>query len=52
MMLAKSVLANFILELNSNISIMLYELASESLDEVIKKVKMIEIGQKNISEVV
>ena len=43
-MLAESVLADFMLGLNPNISIMLYELASESLDEVIRKAKMIEMG--------
>ncbi len=52
MMLAKSILADFILELDLNISIMLYGLASESLDEVIRKAKVIEIGQRNASEVV
>jgi len=42
-MLAKSILTDFMLELDSNISIMLYKLASRNLDEAIKKVKIIEI---------
>ena len=52
MMLTESVLADFISELNLNISIMLYELVSRSLDEAIRKAKMIEIGQKNTLGVV
>jgi len=52
MMLAKSILANFILGLNLNISIILYGLVSESLDKVIRKAKIIEIGQKNALRVV
>ncbi len=49
MMLAESVLADFMSELDSNISIILYGLASESLDKAIRKAKMIEIGQRNAS---
>ncbi len=52
MMSAKSILANFISELDPNISIMLYRLALKSLDEVIRKTKMIEIDQRNASEVI
>ncbi len=44
MMPVESVLADFMLELDSNISIMLYGLASRSLDEAIRKAKMIEMG--------
>src|SRR6266498_5115129 len=47
MMPADSVLADFISELDSQISIMLYGLALASLDEAIMKAKMIEMGQKN-----
>ena len=43
-MLAKSVLIDFISELDPNISIILYGLVSESLDEAIRKAKMIKIG--------
>ncbi len=43
-MSAKSVLADFISGFDSNISIMLYGLVSGSLDETIRKVKMIEMG--------
>ncbi len=46
---AKSILADFISELDLNISIMQYGLALESLDEVIRKAKVIEIGQRNTS---
>ena len=49
MMLADSILADFMSGLNPNISILLYGLAPTSLDEVIMKAKMIEMGQKNIS---
>ncbi len=44
MMLADSVLTDFILELDPNIFILLYELASTNLDETIMKTKIIEIG--------
>ncbi len=44
MILVKSILANFMLRLNSNILIILYRLVLKSLDEIIKKAKMIEIG--------
>ena len=47
MMPADSVLADFISELDSQISIMLYRLALASLDEAIMKAKMVEMGQKN-----
>jgi len=48
-MSAKSVLADFMLGLNSNISIMLYGLVPENLNKAIRKAKMIEIGQRNTS---
>ncbi len=38
------------LGLDSNISMLLYELALTSLDEAIMKAKIIEIEQKNASE--
>ncbi len=44
---AKSILADFMLGFDPNISIMLYRLVPESLDKAIRKAKMIEIGQKN-----
>ena len=44
---ADSVLANFMSELDPNIFILLYGLASINLDKVIIKAKIIEIGQKN-----
>ena len=47
MMLADSILADFMLGLDPNISILLYGLALTNLDEAIMKAKMIEIGQKN-----
>ena len=47
MMSAKSVLANFMSGLDLNISIILYELVLRSLNEAIRKVKMIEIDQRN-----
>jgi len=47
MMPPDSVLADFMSELDSQISVMLYELALASLDKAIMKAKMIEIGQKN-----
>jgi len=43
MMLAESILADFMSGLDPNISIMLYGLALESLDETIRKVKIIEM---------
>ncbi len=43
MMPANSVLADFMFELNPNISILLYGLVPTNLDEVIMKAKMIEI---------
>jgi len=52
MISADSILADFIFRLDSNISILLYELVSTSLDEAIMKAKMIEIGQKNVSRVI
>ena len=47
MMLADSILADFMLGLDPNISMLLYGLALTSLDKAIIKAKMIEIGQKN-----
>ncbi len=52
MMSADSVLADFMSELNSNISMLLYGLALTNLDEAIMKAKIIEIGQKNASGVI
>ena len=49
MMPADSVLADFMLGLDPNISMLLYELALINLDEAIMKTKMIEMGQKNTS---
>ena len=43
-MLADSILANFMLKLDLNISMLLYELALTNLDEAIIKAKMIEMG--------
>ncbi len=48
MMPADSILADFISELDSNILILLYNLALTNLNEAIMKAKMIEIGQKNV----
>ncbi len=42
-MSTNSILMNFIFELNSNILILLYGLASRSLDKIIRKTKMIKI---------
>ncbi len=42
-MSAESVLVDFILELDPNISIMLYRLALKSLDKAIRKAKIIEM---------
>jgi len=49
MMLAESILADFMLGLDPNISIILYGLALRSLDAAIRKAKMIEMCQKNAS---
>ncbi len=49
MMLANSVLADFISELDPNISMLLYGLVLTNLDEVIMKAKMIKMWQKNAS---
>ncbi len=46
MMLAESVLADFISGINPNILIILYGLALGSLDEAIRKVKIIEMSKK------
>ena len=48
MMLADSVLANFISGLDLNISMLLYGLVLTNLNEAIMKAKMIEIEQKNV----
>jgi len=42
-----SILANFMSRLDSNIFMLLYELALTNLDEAIMKAKIIEMGQKN-----
>src|SRR6266508_4514452 len=47
MMPPDSVLADFISGLDPQISVMLYGLAPASLDEIIMKAKMIEMGQRN-----
>jgi len=52
MMLADSILADFIFGLDLNISMFLYELASTSLNKAIIKAKMIKMGQKNTSGVI
>ena len=52
MMSAESVLADFMSRFDPNISIMLYGLASRSLDKAIRKAKMIEISQRNASGVI
>ncbi len=52
MMPADSILADFMSELDSNISMLLYGLALINLDEAIMKAKMIEMGQKNASEAI
>ncbi len=49
MMSADSVLVDFISGLDPNILMLLYGLAPTSLDEIIMKVKMIEMGKKNAS---
>ena len=49
---ADSVLANFMLGLDLNISMLLYGLALTNLDEAIMKAKMIEMGQKNASGII
>ncbi len=51
-MLVYSILVDFMLELDLNISMLLYRLASTNLDEAIIKAKMIEIGQKNALKVI
>jgi len=51
-MLADSVLADFMSELDSNILMLLYGLAPTNLNEAIMKTKMIKIGQKNALEVI
>ncbi len=51
-MLIKNVLADFMSELDSNISIILYRLVLESLDEVIRKAKIIKIDQKNVAKAI
>ena len=51
-MSADSVLANFMLGLDPNISMLLYGLVLTNLNEAIMKAKMIEMGQKNASGVI
>ena len=51
-MSADSILADFMLGLNSNISMLLYGLAPTNLDEAIMKAKMIEMEQKNASGII
>ncbi len=52
MMPANSVLADFMSGLDSNISMLLYRLASTNLNKAIMKAKMIEMEQKNVSEAI
>ncbi len=52
MMSADSMLADFILGLDLNISILLYELVSTNLDKAIMKAKIIKMRQKNILRVI
>ena len=47
MMLADSILANFMSGLDLNILMLLYELSLTNLNEAIMKAKMIEMEQKN-----
>ncbi len=49
---ADSILADFISELDHNILMLLYKLASTNLDEAIMKTKIIEIRQKNVSGII
>ncbi len=51
-MLINNILADLMSELNLNISILLYELVLISLNKVIKKVKIIKIDQKNVTEAI
>ncbi len=51
-MLLDSILVGFMLGLNSNISMLLYELTLTSLNEAIIKAKIIEMGQKNVLEII
>jgi len=51
-MLNNNILADLMSELNLNISILLYELVLISLNKVIKKVKIIKIDQKNVTEAI
>ena len=51
-MLLDSILADFMLGLDSNISMLLYELTLTSLNEAIIKAKIIEMGQKNVLEII
>ena len=46
MMLADSILADFMSGLDSNISMFLYGLALTNLDKTIMKAKIIEIGKR------
>ena len=52
MMPADSILADFILGLDPNILMLLYELAPTNLNEAIIKAKMIEMEQKNASRAI
>ena len=52
MMSANSVLADFILGLDSNILMLLYGLALTNLDEAIMKAKIIKMRQKNALRVI
>ena len=45
-------LADFMFRLDLNISVLLYDFILKSLDKVIRKVKMIEMYQKNTTEII
>ena len=49
---ADSILADFMSRLDSNILMLLYELAPTNLNEAIMKAKIIEMGQKNASGII
>ncbi len=50
--LTDSMLADFMFRLDLNISVLLYDFILKSLDKVIRKVKMIEMYQKNTTEII
>ena len=52
MILANSILADFMLRLNLNIFMLLYILVSTNLNEAIMKAKIIKIEQKSVLEAI